>query len=285
MKPITNEIQFFGTSQKEVITSLCNQLISNYNDISGDGIEIYQSYDSLIKSESYHTKNVTALDALCRKLVNISIFNGDPLSVPVFLKQICTGKTKVLSQPSQVKFEPAIQTYGKGQFRWDWQAYTLTETELQAVRLYVYGRKEKVSVIGLNGFKYKMLDITACLNKKGVKWAADDKLIHNKFLITVTNTDTGEQCNFDFYGSYNDYQNNVIELKDTTLLDSFQCFISDGIWGLESFEEFCDNMGYDNDSRRAEKIYKECIKSAEKIQSVIDVDLYDFSNELQELIN
>lgn len=285
MKPITNEIQFFGTSQKQVITSLCNAIITNYNEVSGEEIPLFISYDDLLIGESYHTKNVSALNALYRKLNAIAIYNGDPLSIPVFLKQICTGKTKVLSQPSQVKFEEAAETYGKGQFRWDWQAYTLTPNELKAVRMYVYGKKEKVPVTSLNGLKYKMLDITACLAVNGAKWSADDNYLHNKFLVTVTNTETGEQANFDFYGSYHDYTNNVVELKENDLLNSFDCFISDGIAGLESFEYFCVNFGYDQDSRNAEKIYKECIKAAEKLQGVIPNDLYDFANELQEKLN
>lgn len=285
MKPILNEIQFFGTSQREVVVSLSNQLISNYNEISGEAIELFDSYEALLKGESLHTKNESALNALCRKVNNIAIFNGDPLSVPVFLKQICTGKTKVLSQPSQVKYEPATETYGKGQFRWDWQAYTLTANELKAVRQYVTGKKDKVSVVGLNGLKYKMLDITACLSVNGAKWSVDDKYLHNKFLISVTNTETGEQCNFDFFGSYHDYQNNVLELKENDLLNSFDCFVSDGIAGLESFQSFCDNMGYDSGSRAAEKIYKECIKSAEKLQTVVDGDLYDLANDLQNILN
>lgn len=285
MKPITNEIQFFGTSQREVIISLCNAIITNYNEVSGEDVELFTSFDDVVKNESYTVKDVTALNALFRKMVNIAINNGDPLSIPVFLKQICTGKTKVLSKPSHVKFEEAAETYGKGQFRWDWQAYTLTPKEFKAVRMYVYGKKDKAAVTGLNGLKYKMLDITACLVLKGAKWSADDKYVHNKFLVTVTNTETGEQANFDFYGSYHDYTNNVVELKERDLLNSFECFISDGIAGLDSFESFCDNFGYDQDSRAAEKIYKECIKSAEKLESVIQVDLYDFANELQEKLN
>jgi len=285
MKTITNEIQFFGTSQKEVLTSLCNAIITNYNEVSGEELELFTSFDDVVKNESYTVKDTTALNALFRKMVNIAINNGDPLSIPVFLKQICTGKTKVLSQPSHVRFEHAAETYGKGQFRWDWQAYTLTANELRAVRMYVYGRKDKAPVTSLNGLKYKMLDITACLAISGAKWSADDNYLHNKFLVTVTNTETGEQANFDFYGSYHDYTNNVVELKENDLLNSFDCFVSDGIAGLESFESFCDNFGYDRDSRKAENIYKECIKSAEKLQAVIPDDLYDFANELQEKLN
>ena len=34
-----------------------------------------------------------------------------------------------------------------------------------------------------------------------------------------------------------------------------------------TFDEFCDCYGYDNDSRKAEKIYKACIKQSKKNKS------------------
>lgn len=268
MKPITNEIQFFGTSQKEMMNSFANTLISIYNDMGGDLPPYMETWFGTEKS---------GLMALIYKVKCLVFYRGDPLSVPIFLKRVSIGKIKMQSQPAQV-YDTKKEDYqlGLGHFRCHGHAYTLTPIELKALRQYLTGQKGKVSVIGLNGLKYKMLDITACLHKQGVKWATDDKMLHNKFLITVTNTDTGEQANFYFYGSYHDAQNHVTELKEQDLLNAFECFVSDGIAGLDSFESFCDNLGSDSDSRASERIYKECIKSAEKLKSVINEDLYDF---------
>jgi len=45
--------------------------------------------------------------------------------------------------------------------------------------------------------------------------------------------------------------------------------MSDGRAGELSFEEFCSEFGYDADSRRAEKIWKECKKIAPKIRKLL----------------
>ncbi|VVB60571.1 Uncharacterised protein [uncultured archaeon] len=50
------------------------------------------------------------------------------------------------------------------------------------------------------------------------------------------------------------------------------------------FKEFCGEFGYDNDSRRAEKIHKECKKSLNKVEDLgfFESELTDILNELQE---
>lgn len=255
MKPITNEIQFFGTSQRDVMVSMANAIITNYNEITGEALPIYKNYVALIKGESYSTKNVSALDALIRKLNNIALGNGDPLSIPVFLKTICKGKTKVQAQPGGLRYEPAIEVYGKGHFRWDWQAYTLTDNELKAARQYVNGRKEKATTIASNGFNYKGLSISAKLKAIGVHAWGDKDMFHNKFWITVTNMNNNETVGFDFYGSHQDHINKVTEITGKDVLSAFDCFISDALAAENGFDDFCSEFGYDNDSRSAERIY------------------------------
>ena len=39
-------------------------------------------------------------------------------------------------------------------------------------------------------------------------------------------------------------------------------------------------MGYDEDSRSAERIYKACKKQCEKLSRIFTGDVYDLSNEL-----
>jgi hypothetical protein len=54
--------------------------------------------------------------------------------------------------------------------------------------------------------------------------------------------------------------------------------------GDYTFEEFCSELGYDTDSRTAEKIYKKCKKQLEKLNKIYDGNIYDLSNELSECI-
>ena len=48
--------------------------------------------------------------------------------------------------------------------------------------------------------------------------------------------------------------------------------MSDGRAGEQSFEEFCSDFGYDEDSRQAEKIWKACKAIAPKIRTFLGAD-------------
>lgn len=47
-----------------------------------------------------------------------------------------------------------------------------------------------------------------------------------------------------------------------TLTDVLSCLLSDAQYGEYDFDEFCDDLGYDTDSRRAERIHRACIHVA-----------------------
>jgi hypothetical protein len=72
--------------------------------------------------------------------------------------------------------------------------------------------------------------------------------------------------------------------KEHDILQAFSCFINDAVSGDYTFEEFCSELGYDTDSRTAEKIYKKCKKQLEKLNKIYDGNIYDLSNELSECI-
>ena len=61
---------------------------------------------------------------------------------------------------------------------------------------------------------------------------------------------------------------NIDDVLHSLILDS-QC-------GSETFSDFCDNFGYDNDSIKHLNIYLECEKIAKKIQS-IGINIYESS--------
>ena len=64
------------------------------------------------------------------------------------------------------------------------------------------------------------------------------------------------------------------------------CALQDAFYATDSFERFCLELGYDQDSRRAEKVYKACEKALTKVERVFDgVDLADLINELRETYN
>lgn len=56
--------------------------------------------------------------------------------------------------------------------------------------------------------------------------------------------------------------------------DVLDCLINDAN-GLESsFEEWCNDYGYDTDSRRAERVYQTTLKQTEKLKKFLGEDLY-----------
>jgi hypothetical protein len=42
------------------------------------------------------------------------------------------------------------------------------------------------------------------------------------------------------------------------ILNALYCFVSDAVSGLDSFDEFCRNFGYDTDSREAYQTWQAC---------------------------
>jgi len=124
---------------------------------------------------------------------------------------------------------------------------------------------------------YKNFTVTAIF--KGDKDAGWDNLNNsNNYKVTVRNTETGQKATFDFWASIANP-----ELEGGDVLNCLHCFVSDAISGQESFSEFCSELGYDTDSRQARKTWKACQKSAEKLDSIYDGDIYDLVNELSEI--
>ncbi len=115
----------------------------------------------------------------------------------------------------------------------------------------------------------------------------EDKLPRNKFLVTVLRSqrdDPDIETSFDFYGSNYEYENGMNTLNREHLLAAFSCFVGDALAGSESFEEFCSEFGYDDDSMTAFSTYRECQKSLEKCKKLklSETSLYNIKNDLSE---
>ena len=64
---------------------------------------------------------------------------------------------------------------------------------------------------------------------------------------------------------------------EPTLESVLNCLISDSTCG-ETFQEFCDNLGYDNDSRKAEKTFNTILKQTSKLKKLLDNNFNDFAS-------
>jgi hypothetical protein len=135
-------------------------------------------------------------------------------------------------------------------------------------------------------FKNGEYSITAEFQEfvKGFPFDKKDINYHGKFKINIEQKETGYEYNFDFYGSAFDAQKHITEMDDQDLKNALESIISDAIAGSQTFEEFCSEFGYDEDSRSAERIHKVCEESLSKMECLgftLD-ELYDLSNELNQ---
>jgi len=64
--------------------------------------------------------------------------------------------------------------------------------------------------------------------------------------------------------------------KDPQLYDVMGCLASDASTSeaSDTFDEWCDNFGYDTDSRQAERIYNQCRKQSADLKTFLGGDLY-----------
>lgn len=133
-------------------------------------------------------------------------------------------------------------------------------------------------------------DIKSKMVDSGVKFPntdPGDMTRHNKFKVIVCkvkNSDRKVCKTFDYYGSQADWEKGIDKMSEEDLKYAFKNIVDDAIYGMMSFDEFVGELGYDSDSRRAEKIWKETRKSYDKLSdmSVSEDDLYDIVNELSE---
>lgn len=116
------------------------------------------------------------------------------------------------------------------------------------------------------------------IGNKAANWG-DKHENYNNHLVTVSSN--SKRFSFDFWGSI---ANPEIK-NDEENIFAFYCALSDGLSAENSFDDFCSEFGYDHDSRKAEKIYKACEKTNNKLHRVFSCDLYDLINEIQETYN
>ena len=113
-------------------------------------------------------------------------------------------------------------------------------------------------------------------------WPNSDSRHENYNNHKITVKANGKRATFEFWASI---MHPEID-SESDLISSFECFVSDAVSGLYSFEDFCSEFGYDTDSRKAEKIHRACQKSADKLKRLLgDADIYDFANAINDIVN
>ena len=119
------------------------------------------------------------------------------------------------------------------------------------------------------------LIVSSRLKNEGVKFPnteKTDRTLHNEFAVTLHANE--RKRSFNYYDSHKAFEDGKIELTDEDMMFAARSIFDDAGSSDDSFEGFCLNMGYDPDSRRAEKIYNECKKGAKKLNDLGFTDFY-----------
>lgn len=99
-------------------------------------------------------------------------------------------------------------------------------------------------------------------NTKTPDWYTDHKTNHNHYKVTISTHLNGyKSYTFDFWGSHYDWAKGI----NPTEYDVIACLE----WNCpESFKDFCDEMGYDFDSRKAHKTWKACLAQTKALHRI-----------------
>lgn len=94
----------------------------------------------------------------------------------------------------------------------------------------------------------------------------DGKHIHgDRHQVTIRRN--GKRISFYFWNS----QNDKMEGNPLDAYSVLACCSSD-IHCPDTFEDFCSEFGYDQDSRKAEKTFRLCVAQAEKLNRIFDTE-------------
>jgi hypothetical protein len=69
--------------------------------------------------------------------------------------------------------------------------------------------------------------------------------------------------------------NKVLRIKAPTVSDFLDCLAMDASFADESFDDWCDMLGYSNDSIKAENAHRTCRKNAKDLAYLLGRVQYD----------
>lgn len=109
----------------------------------------------------------------------------------------------------------------------------------------------------------------AYIGCKCPRWCDDTKHVHGaKYRITLKRS--GKSISFDFWNSYDDMRKG----RDPSAYDVLACISSD-YHAPDTFENFCAEYGYDEDSRKALATFKAVERMSIKLRSFLSEEEAD----------
>jgi hypothetical protein len=94
---------------------------------------------------------------------------------------------------------------------------------------------------------------------------------HDSFLVSINGFDFSYST-----GLGHRTEERRLRLVHAPIIDDvLYSLVTDASCALETFGDFCENLGYDEDSRKALDIYLECQKTANKMHRLLPLSLDD----------
>ncbi|MDE2019109.1 MAG: hypothetical protein KGJ13_02050 [Patescibacteria group bacterium] len=111
-------------------------------------------------------------------------------------------------------------------------------------------------------------------------WETDKqhKNCRHHYKCTFHNPANGKSYTIDFW--------NNVKNSPVTMLGVLECVALDATSAIGTFENFCGELGYDTDSRKAERMHKACVRERVNLCRLFGCepdDLYKVSEMVQEL--
>lgn len=116
-------------------------------------------------------------------------------------------------------------------------------------------KKQADEFLARNGIKLR----ATLSDTKSPAWADGDKFGHH---YRVTLSKPGKRVVFDFWGSVKDMEDGRDEVG---AYDVLAC-ISGDVSCPDSFDQFCQEFGYDHDSIKALQLFRRCSRFASRLQ-------------------
>lgn len=79
-----------------------------------------------------------------------------------------------------------------------------------------------------------------------------------RYRVAIDSDATGARVYFTFHAAAIDCERGIDQLDRDGLLWAFRCFVEDAAAGEETFGEFCRDLGYDDDSISARRVWRAC---------------------------
>lgn len=115
----------------------------------------------------------------------------------------------------------------------------------------------------------------------GHAYIGKKKLTDRDFPANMSDADL--ICKKAFYKKYSLNYNERVYIKAPTENDVYHCLFLDADCGSMSFNDFCSDFGYNNDSLKALDTYRACMENADKLKKALGNKYHEKRDEIQAL--